>query len=92
MNFLLGYSLALPLILFSGVVWYVATKLPSEAIIGAILIMFLGDAILAGVWYYGIGEEVTNLSRFKLGCGAAFGTCTIVRAFYFLLKQKTFLK
>ena len=92
MNFITGFSLVLPLILFSYVILYVAKILPPQAILGAVLLMFLGDSIFAALWYYGIGEDVTNISRFKLGCGLAFATTTIVRALYFAIKGKIFIK
>lgn len=48
--------------------------------------MIFGDALIAGIWYYGLGEEVLDMKRFRLGCGFAFCFTSFGRALYFLIK------
>ena len=87
-----GFSLVLPLVLFSAVILYVAKILPPQAVLGSILFMFVGDAILAALWYYGVGESVEDMSLIKMGCGLAFATTTVVRALYFAVKGNLITK
>ena len=86
MNFLAGLSLVIPLILFSLVLWVVSQKLPGEMLLATIGIMLFGDALLAGTWYYGIGEEMTDMKRFRLGIAFAFCGTSFSRAIYFTIK------
>ena len=86
MNFLIGLSLVIPLALFTMILWVVSQRLPGEMVLGVIGIMMFGDAILAGGWYYGIGEEITNMKQFRLGIAFAFCATSFGRAIYFMLK------
>ena len=86
MNFLIGLSLTIPLALFTMVLWIISQRLPGEMVLAIIAIMIFGDALLAGGWYFGIGEEVTDMKQFRLGIGFAFCTTSFGRAIYFMLK------
>lgn len=86
MNFLVGVSLTIPLAIFTIVLWLLKERLPKEMTIALIGIMLFGDGLLAGGWYFGLGEEVTNMEQFRLGCGFAFCVTSFGRAIYFMLK------
>lgn len=86
MNFLIGLSLTIPLALFTMVLWIISQRLPGDMVLAIIGIMIFGDALLAGGWYFGIGEEVTDMKQFRLGIGFAFCTTSFGRAIYFMLK------
>tara|TARA_B100000900_G_scaffold258099_1_gene219969 strand:+ start:392 stop:670 length:279 start_codon:yes stop_codon:yes gene_type:complete len=86
MNFLVGLGLTIPLMFFTMILWLVSQKLPGEMVLAIIGIMIFGDAILAGVWYFGIGEEMLDMKRFRLGMGFAFCATSFGRALYFLIK------
>ena len=86
MNFLIGLSLTIPLALFTMVLWIISQRLPGEMVLAIIGIMIFGDALLAGGWYFGIGEEVTDMKQFRLGCGFAFCVTSFGRAIYFMLQ------
>ena len=86
MNFLIGLSLVIPLALFTMVLWIISQRLPGEMVLAIIGIMIFGDALLAGGWYFGIGEEVTDMKQFRLGIGFAFCTTSFGRAIYLMLK------
>ena len=86
MNFLIGLSLTIPLALFTMVLWIISQRLPGEMVLAIIAIMIFGDALLAGGWYFGIGEEVTDMKQFRLGCGFAFCVTSFGRAIYFMLQ------
>lgn len=86
MSFLAGLSLIIPLSLFTLVLWIVAQRLPGEMVLAIIGIMIFGDALIAGVWYFGVGEEMADMKRFRLGCGFAFCCMSFARALFFLIK------
>ena len=86
MSFLAGLSLVIPLALFTLVLWIVSQKLPGEMLLAIIGIMIFGDGLIAGLWYFGIGEEMMDMKRFRLGCGFAFCCTSFGRALYFLIK------
>lgn len=86
MNFLIGLSLTIPLALFTMVLWIISQRLPGEFVLAIIGIMIFGDALLAGGWYFGLGEEVTDMKQFRLGCGFAFCVTSFGRAIYFMLQ------
>ena len=86
MNFLIELSLTIPLALFTMVLWIISQRLPGDMVLAIIGIMIFGDALLAGGWYFGIGEEVTDMKQFRLGIGFAFCTTSFGRAIYFMLK------
>ena len=86
MNFLIGLSLTIPLALFTMVLWIISQRLAGDMVLAIIGIMIFGDALLAGGWYFGIGEEVTDMKQFRLGIGFAFCTTSFGRAIYFMLK------
>lgn len=87
MNFLTGLSLVIPLALFTTVLWIISRRLPGEFVLAIISIMIFGDALLAGGWYFGLGQEVTDMKQFRLGCGFAFCVTSFGRAIYFMLKS-----
>jgi len=86
MNFLIGFSLTIPLLIFTLCLWFISKRLPGEFILSLIAIMIFGDGILAGVWYFGIGEEMTNMKQFRLGCGFSFFVSSFSRALYFMVQ------
>ena len=47
----------------------------------------MGDAILVGLWYYGLLEIIEVEKHFRLGIAGAFATASMGRSIYFLLKQ-----
>ena len=86
MSFLIGFSIVILLSLFTIVLWKLAQKLPGEMILAIIAIMIFGDGLISGLWYYGIGEEVSDMKRFRLGIGFGFCGISFGRALYFMLK------
>ena len=86
MSFVAGLSLVIPLALFTLVLWIVSQRLPGDMVLATVGIMIFGDALIAGLWYFGIGEEMADMKRFRLGCGFAFCCMSFTRALFFLIK------
>ena len=50
--------------------------------------MMVGDAVLVGLWYYGLLEIVESIKQFKLGIAGAFCMSSMGRSIYFLLQTR----
>ena len=87
MSFLIGYSFILLLALFTVLLWMIARRVPKEAALVSIAFLCAGDAILVGLWYFGLMDIVQNVKLFKVGIAGAFATASMGRSIYFLLMQ-----
>lgn len=50
--------------------------------------MMVGDAVLVGLWYYGLVEIVESTKQFRLGIAGAFCFSSMGRSIYFLLQNE----
>ena len=55
-------------------------------------LMFLGDGVLVGIYYYALIDVVETLKPFKLGISSSFALISISRSIIFLLPQLKHLK
>lgn len=92
MSFLIGLSF-LVLLSFWTVILYFISKLftAKEFLLLPIVLMFFGDGILVGTWYYGLEDIVSDVKKFRLGIGLSFMTCAFGRSLYFMIKNKDLL-
>ena len=54
----------------------------------AVIFMMMGDAILVGLWYYGLLEVVEVEKHFRLGIAGAFCATAMGRSLYFLMQSE----
>ena len=87
MSFIIGFSFILLLAMFTVLLWLIARRIPKEAALVIIAFLIAGDAILVGLWYFGLVEIVEVERHFRLGIGGAFATGSMGRSIYFLLMQ-----
>lgn len=93
MSFFLGLAFSIVILtwsIFLGVIQHLNIKdfgLP--LILG---LMFLGDGVLAGIYYFAVVDMAEILKPFKLGMSASFALTSIIRAIIFLLPQLKELK
>jgi hypothetical protein len=76
------------LALFTIILWLVSKKLPKEFALSTIIFMMMGDAILVGIWYYGLLEVAESVKHFKLGISGAFCFSALGRSIYFLTQNE----
>ncbi len=88
MSFILGFSFIMLLALFTIILWLVSKKLPKEFALSTIIFMMVGDAILVGIWYYGLLEVAESVKHFKLGISGAFCFSALGRSIYFLTQNE----
>lgn len=86
MSFLIGFSLTMPLIVFTIILYFLSKFTPKEAIQLPILFMCAGDGLLVALWWFGLNEIVENYKHFKLGISGAFCFISFGRSIYFMLK------
>tara|TARA_B100000925_G_C21924507_1_gene437436 strand:+ start:380 stop:673 length:294 start_codon:yes stop_codon:yes gene_type:complete len=86
MSFILGFSLVLPLVMFTILLYFISKFVPKEAIQLPILFMCAGDGILVALWFFGLNEIADSYKHFKLGIAASFCFISFGRAIYFMLK------
>ena len=85
MEFLIGFSLVLPLILQSVLVKKITRNLPAETIMVSLILMIGIDIILSGMWFFSMRELFDNVKVFKLGISMAFMVAAFGRATYFYI-------
>lgn len=88
MSFIIGFSFIILLAIFTVVLWLIARRLPKEMILSSIVFMMVGDAVLVGLWYYGLLEIVESIKQFRLGIAGAFCISAMGRSIYFLLQSE----
>ena len=88
MSFIIGFSFIILLATFTVVLWLIARRLPKEMILSSIVFMMVGDAVLVGLWYYGLLEIVESIKQFRLGIAGAFCISAMGRSIYFLLQTE----
>ena len=88
MSFLTGLFFIVLLLLFTVVVLLLSKKVPKEAALVPIVFLIVGDAILVGLYYYGLVDIVENVKKFKVGIAGAFAVSSLGRAIYLLLNEK----
>ncbi|MDC6464900.1 hypothetical protein PQZ39_00550 [bacterium] len=88
MSFLIGFSFIVLLLTFTIVLGLISKRLPSEFILAPVVFMILGDAVLVGLWYYGLVDLIEIEKVFRLGIAAAFCTVAMGRSIYFLITNK----
>jgi len=86
MSFLIGFSLVLPLVIFTILLYFLSKFAPKEAAQLPILFMFMGDGLLVALWYYGLYEIVDSYKHFKLGISGSFCFISFGRAIYFMIQ------
>ena len=87
MEFLIGLGVVPLIIPFFILVTYLMKLLPSDFTLGAVVIMLVGDGVIAYTWYYsmlGCTEDETMLKR---GIGLGFIIITFTKVLYLLIKQ-----
>lgn len=88
MSFIMGFSFIILLAIFTVVLWMIAKRLPKEMVLASIMFLIVGDAILVGLWYYGLYEVVEVQKHFRLGIAGAFAATSMGRSIYFLLQNE----
>jgi hypothetical protein len=87
-SFIIGFSFIILLAIFTIVLWLIARRLPKEMILSSIVFMMVGDAVLVGLWYYGLLETIESIKQFRLGIAGAFCISAMGRSIYFLLQTE----
>ena len=87
MSFIIGFSFIILLAIFTVLLWLIARRLPKEMALASIAFLIMGDAILVGLWYYGLLEIIEVEKHFRLGIAGAFATASMGRSIYFLLQE-----
>ena len=85
MSFIIGFSFIILLSIFTVLLYMIAKRLPPEFLLSSIVLLFAGDAILVGLWYYGLIEVIEVEKHFRLGIAGAFAAGSMGRAIYFML-------
>jgi len=81
-------SFIILLAIFTIVLWLIARRLPKEMALSSMVFMMVGDAVLVGLWYYGLLEIVESIKQFRLGIAGAFCISAMGRSIYFLLQTE----
>lgn len=89
MEFLIGLGSLVLLIPFFMLVVFLMKLLPPEFSLGAVLLMFVGDGALAGVWYLICKEFVQSDNSLRMGLAMSFLLLTIFKVVYMVLDPKT---
>jgi hypothetical protein len=87
-SFIIGFSFIILLAIFTIVLWLIARRLPKEMALSSMVFMMVGDAVLVGLWYYGLLEIVESIKQFRLGIAGAFCISAMGRSIYFLLQTE----
>lgn len=88
MEFLIGFSFFLVLVVFTVLLWLIAKRLPKELVLAPVVFMIMGDGILVALWYFGLVELIEQEKIFRLGIAAAFCAASMGRSIYFLLQNE----
>jgi hypothetical protein len=92
MSFLIGLSFLILLSFWTIVLYFISKMFTAkEFLLLPILLMFFGDALLVGMWYYGWSEFVVDIKSFRLGIGLSFMTCAFGRSLYFMYQNRDLL-
>tara|TARA_R110000772_G_scaffold7262_3_gene24861 strand:- start:555 stop:833 length:279 start_codon:yes stop_codon:yes gene_type:complete len=92
MEFLIGLGVVLLLIPFFIIVTLIMKLLPQDYTLISVILMLVGDGVIALMWFY-IWSEFTETPRIlRLGIAAGFALLTIVKVTYLLLTQLKELK
>jgi hypothetical protein len=84
-EFLIGFSLLLLLLIQTFLVTKITKNLPAEAMMLPLVIMIVVDLFLAGFWFFSMRELFDNVKVFKLGISMAFMVAAFGRATYFYI-------
>ena len=87
MSFIIGFSFIFLLAFFTVVLWMIARRLPKEFALATIAFLLFGDAVLVGLWYFGLLDIIEVEKHFRLGIAGAFATSSMGRSIYFILMQ-----
>ena len=87
MSLLFGLSLALGLLLMTGILLYIFdyTKEFPIALVG---IMIFGDIILSALWFMIGSELLPDIQKLKYGMGLSFALISFSRALIFFVYAK----
>lgn len=88
MSFIIGFSFIILLAIFTVLLWMISKRLPKEMVLASISFLIMGDAILVGLWYYGLLDIVEVEKHFRLGIAGAFCAASMGRSIYFLLQNE----
>jgi hypothetical protein len=88
LSFIIGFSFIFLLATFTVVLWQVAKRFLKDIVMSAVIFMMMGDAILVGLWYYGLLEVVEVEKHFRLGIAGAFCATAMGRSLYFLMQSE----
>ena len=88
MSFLIGFSFIILLSIFTILLWMIAERFLKDIVMSAVIFMIMGDAILVGLWYYGLLEMVEVEKHFRLGIAGAFCATAMGRSIFFLIKSE----
>lgn len=88
MSFIIGFSFIILLSIYTVLLWLIARRMPKEMALASIMFLITGDAILVGLWYYGLVDIIEVEKHFRLGIAGAFATSSMGRSIYFLLQGK----
>jgi len=92
MSFLLGIGFLFIISFWTVVLHFISRMFTAkEFLLLPIVLMFFGDGILVGTWYYGLEEFVDNIRNFKLGIALSFMIIAFGRTLYFMIKNKDLL-
>lgn len=87
MEFLIGLGVVLLLIPFFIMVTIIMRLLPSDYTLLSVVLMLVGDGVIAFMWFYSWSEFVETPRILRLGIAAGFALLTIVKVTYLLLTQ-----
>lgn len=88
MSFFMGFGFVGLLFMFTIFLYMLYKRIPSEYIQSLIVLMFVGDGVLVGMWYYGLLDFIDNERIFRLGIGLAFCIGAFSRSLFFMLKSE----
>lgn len=89
MSFLTGISFVIPLAFFTYILFYLSKLMPKEAFQLPVFFLIAGDAIMVGIWFYGLKEFTESIKEFKLGIALAFALAGFGRSIYFVLQNRS---
>jgi hypothetical protein len=86
MDFLIGLSSVIPMVLFNKMVLKTVPKVHPHTTMGMIMMMLVGTGVIAISWTFGLQSEVTNNTSFVMGVGLALFGNMISKILYLLQK------
>lgn len=88
MSFFIGFGFVGLLFMFTLFLYILYKRIPAEYTQSLIVLMFIGDGVLVGLWYYGLLEFVDSEKVFRLGIAGAFCISAFSRSLFFMLKSE----